>query len=468
MKASFGAAALACALLLCAAPQVSAGSLQDAAAARARGDYATAIRLLQRLAEQGNATAQCLLGGMYENGEGVPRDYAEAVRWYRRAADQEDARGKFFLGTMYGQGKGVPQDLVQAYVLLDRASAEIKEAADARDSLQNIMTSTQIDAAQKLLSAAEQKMTEQKPGRALSRADLVDGQAAFMRGDWATAMRLWRPLAERGIAEAQQSVGMLYDFGFGVPQDHAEALRWYRKAADQNNASAQMMIGQMYAQSRGVPKNYAEAAKWYRKAADQGLAHAQVFLGLMYMQGSGLPQDNAEAAKWISRAAEPGDAEGQKFLGMLYAMGHGVPKDYVIAYMWLNLAAAQGDKHAAEDRDRIAKLMTPEQIGEGQKLAREWKPKSPEVIPTPKKYTKMPKEQWGDALDKIFKKYTQKSMAACVSANENNVDTAACLKREERTLREIFTVCGQTKFDVDSDALLLRALDHCIDDKLKL
>jgi hypothetical protein len=118
MKASFGAAALACALLLCAAPQVSAGSLQDAAAAHARGDYATAIRLLQRLAEQGNATAQCLLGGMYENGEGVPRDYAEAVRWYRRAADQEDARGKFFLGTMYGQGKGVPQDLVQAYDLL--------------------------------------------------------------------------------------------------------------------------------------------------------------------------------------------------------------------------------------------------------------------------------------------------------------------------------------------------------------
>ena len=85
-----------------------------------------------------------------------------------------------------------------------------------------------------------------------------------------------------------------------------------------------------------------------------------------------------------------------------------------------------------------------------------WRPKTPELE---------------DALSKIFKKYTQKSMAACISANENNVDTAACLKREEKRLREIFTVCAQTKFHVDNDALLLRllrAVDHCIEDKLKL
>jgi uncharacterized protein len=71
-----------------------------------------------------------------------------------------------------------------------------------------------------------------------------DGEAAFSRGDWATAMQLWRPLADQGVAAAQLRVGQLYDFGFGAPQDYAEALKWYRKAADQNDASAQMMIGQ--------------------------------------------------------------------------------------------------------------------------------------------------------------------------------------------------------------------------------
>jgi TPR repeat protein len=130
----------------------------------------------------------------------------------------------------------------------------------------------------------------------------------------------------------------------------------------------------------------------------------------MYSRGSGLPQDDTDAAKWIGRAAEQGDADGQKFLGMLYAMGHGVPKDYVIAYMWLNLAAARGKKEAAESRDVIARLMTPEQIGEGHKLAasgsrrprrssqhrkntRKW-PKNNGRMPLIRYFKSTPKNQW--------------------------------------------------------------------------
>jgi uncharacterized protein len=59
----------------------------------------------------------------------------------------------------------------------------------------------------------------------------------------------------------------------------------------------------------------------------------------------------------------------------MYAIGKGVPQDYVIAHMWLNLAAVDGDKDAAEGRDTLAAKMTPAQIAEAQKLAREWKPK---------------------------------------------------------------------------------------------
>ncbi len=52
-----------------------------------RGDYATALREMQLLAEQGNASAQFNLGFMYNKGQGVPQDYTEAVKWYRLAAD---------------------------------------------------------------------------------------------------------------------------------------------------------------------------------------------------------------------------------------------------------------------------------------------------------------------------------------------------------------------------------------------
>ncbi len=62
-------------------------------------------------------------------------------------------------------------------------------------------------------------------------------------------------------------------------------------------------------------------------------------------------------------------------LGFMYEEGHGVPQDYVQAHMWFNLAAADGQASAIEGRDVIAKKMTPEQIAEAQRLAREWKPK---------------------------------------------------------------------------------------------
>ena len=68
-----------------------AGPYQDALAAYGRGDYATALSLLRPLAAQGNATAQFVLGMMYNYGQGVVQDYKEAMKWSRLAAAQGDA-----------------------------------------------------------------------------------------------------------------------------------------------------------------------------------------------------------------------------------------------------------------------------------------------------------------------------------------------------------------------------------------
>ncbi|MBM3522441.1 MAG: SEL1-like repeat protein, partial [Alphaproteobacteria bacterium] len=65
-----------------------------------------------------------------------------------------------------------------------------------------------------------------------------DGLEAASRGDYAEALKLWRPLAEQGNAYAQYNLGVMYDNGWGVAQDYAEAERWYRLAADQGNARA--------------------------------------------------------------------------------------------------------------------------------------------------------------------------------------------------------------------------------------
>ena len=60
-----------------------------------------------------------------------------------------------------------------------------------------------------------------------------DGKAAYDRGDYATALKIWRPFAEQGVTMAQYNLGVMYDKGQGVPQDDAEAAKWYQKAAEQ-------------------------------------------------------------------------------------------------------------------------------------------------------------------------------------------------------------------------------------------
>jgi hypothetical protein len=75
---------------------------------------------------------------------------------------------------------------------------------------------------------------------------LDDGDAAYGKGDYATALRLWRPLAEQGNAPAQSNLGVMYLDGKGVPRNYAEAAKWFRLAADQGRAKAQNNLGAMY------------------------------------------------------------------------------------------------------------------------------------------------------------------------------------------------------------------------------
>jgi TPR repeat protein len=99
-----------------------------------------------------------------------------------------------------------------------------------------------------------------------------DGLAAHDRGDYATALRLWRPLAEQGTADAQHMLGIMYANGLSVPQDYAEAVKWYRLAAEQGSANAQYMLGIMYANGRGVPQNDVQAHMWFNLAASRAPA----------------------------------------------------------------------------------------------------------------------------------------------------------------------------------------------------
>jgi TPR repeat protein len=109
-----------------------------------------------------------------------------------------------------------------------------------------------------------------------SEEDFRAGLSAFNGGDFAGAMRLWRPLADRNDPRSQAGIGFMYHRGLGVKTDDVQAAFWLRKAAEQGQAEGQMMLGNLYYFGLGVPQSYAAAYAWCELAQDNGQAEAQM------------------------------------------------------------------------------------------------------------------------------------------------------------------------------------------------
>ena len=241
--------------------------------------------------------------------------------------------------------------------------------------------------------------------------DFSRGYEAYKNGDYAAALGAFRALAEDRDAQARYYLGLMYERGLGVPPDEAKAMMWFRSAAELGSVYAQYNLGQrhlnyilgrlvrqddaqamkwfrlaaaqehkesqhslgfMYAHGLGAAQDHAQAAMWYRKAAGNGLANAQYDLGLMYYEGQGVPQDYDEALKWYGKAAEQGFSSAQHEFGLMYKDGKGVPRDTVRAYTLLDLAAGNGGLFSGDIRDALAGKMSPGQIAEARRMAREW------------------------------------------------------------------------------------------------
>lgn len=242
-------------------------------------------------------------------------------------------------------------------------------------------------------------------------ADFKIGSAAYLRRDYAAALRQFVPLAMRNHVFSQFLIGVMYTAGLGLPLDYAKAAKWfrlaaeqghrearnalgdlhyfgkgmdvnyteaaffYRQAAEDGHAMAQNKLGALYAAGLGVCKDLALASIWYRKSAELGYAEAQFNLAAGYLLGEGVVKNETEGVKWFTRAAAQGLARAQAMLGSCYWFGNGVSRDLVKAHMWLSLAVDQGLADAPMYLKRVAQRMTPAQIEEARRLAREWKPR---------------------------------------------------------------------------------------------
>ena len=168
-------------------------------------------------------------------------------------------------------------------------------------------------------------------------AELKDGAIAYSRGDFATAARELRPLADQGNTTAQYLLGAALLNAKPPTYDLAGAETWLKKSADQGNLAAMRDLGKL---------------NWFAKT----------------------PSDAAQAVHWLARSAERGDAESQHLLGLLYLDGKVVERKPAEAYKWLLLSSERGHVLSAvilrESRDKFSD----EDRAEGQKLAAAWKP----------------------------------------------------------------------------------------------
>jgi hypothetical protein len=172
-------------------------------------------------------------------------------------------------------------------------------------------------------------------GATLSRDEAFQrGLQAYNRGDYATAVGEWQPLAAQGEPRAQSWLGQMYERGQGVVANVETALHWYQQAATQGYAPAQYALGVYYANGNAVRKDEAEAVRWYTQAAAQGDPHAQYALGRMYHEGRGVEKDATKAVHWYDQAATQGKTDAQSVLAEMYREGHGDVQQLTAAERW--------------------------------------------------------------------------------------------------------------------------------------
>jgi len=202
------------------------------------------------------------------------------------------------------------------------------------------------------------------------------------RGDFASALKRFKPLAASGDAASQYYMGLMLANGQGVPRDEAQAAQWYAQAAQQGYAKAQNNLGQMYYHGLGVSRDPVQARDWFQKAALRQLAAAQRNLGDTYLsvdprdqrkavfwlrkaaaQGNDMDQfalalvyaneraveDPVKSAYWMRKAAHQGVAAAQTYLGRYYRYGRGVAQNSASSIYWFEQAANQGDREAPYD-----------------------------------------------------------------------------------------------------------------------
>jgi uncharacterized protein len=305
--------------------------------------YIESFKLAKKAAKLGLVDAQGWVGYCYHYGMSVHQDYSIAMKWYLKAADQGDASSQYCVGKMHYHGDGVKQDYAKALKWFSMASSNgcIQASYDLGDMYFNgIGVESNHESARDLFILAAEQHVDTIAQHNLSRR------------------------FQKVYANAQYNLGLLFLDGHGVQSDIAIATEWLKKADDSGHKDAKHTLDSIEKEfvmslpddstvawcERGrwfhVRGKYDEAIKWYKKAILKESPDAHYYMGMMYLIGEGVEWDYKRAAQELTIAARKNHDDAMYQLGMLYWRGEGVTKDYLIAALLWSQAVDLGNTWA--------------------------------------------------------------------------------------------------------------------------
>lgn len=293
-------------------------------------DSKRAFKLYMEAAEKGLVTAMANLGDMYLAGDGIERNPQAAAAWYARAASAGLSLAQWKLAAMYDTGNGVPVDKVRARGLLERAARN--GYAPAQEKLREM--GLELNAQGEVVEAPVQP------------APVAEAAPAVVQ-----------PPASAGPVMPKGRQGILDDL-FGGTSSPAPALP---PAPASTAASVAPSTPKAAGMSPGDPISPDLIAKMAPADA------TSVYAGLAaYNAGD---RKNALSI-WFDAAAR-GVADAQLRVGLMHARGEGTIQDMIEAYRWLRHASTQGHPLAIEELARLSARLAPAERAIGESLVRE-------------------------------------------------------------------------------------------------
>lgn len=227
--------------------------------------------------------------------------------------------------------------------------------------------------------------------------------AAAQACNYSVALSIWGPLAQAGVARAQNNIGACFAEGLGVIKNMELARAWlrlaaeggdpvgqrnyaafhmqdefadlsvaadfYRRGAENNDAPSQDMLSWMLLEGEVLPFDAQSARLWAEKAAEAGIVSSMTRLGLIYHNATGVDRDSVKAVHWWRIAANLGDADAQAMLGAALNLGQGVERDGIAALGWLIRARSAGSELAKPFVGPVRGTLSSKEIAEAERRA---------------------------------------------------------------------------------------------------